>query len=177
MKDPGAIDPALARMMGWFLILLALPTAYFSFWRAYDKLASPAWPVTSAEIVRSSMYQRTGKSQDWCVKLSYRYSVDGKAYRSSRIGVSRIGNAGCHRDQAVTAWRLTSMAPGAHIRVHYRPRDPNDTAVFLAGLDFLDYFGVVLWVVLFVLGMSEARKRAPPAGSALPNVASMAARS
>lgn len=112
------MEPALARMMGWFLILLAILAGYFSFWRAYDKLTSPAWPVTSAEIVRSSMYQRTGKSQDWCVKLAYRYTVEGKAYRSARIGVSRIGNAGCHRDQAVTAWRLASMAPGARIRVH-----------------------------------------------------------
>ncbi len=100
------MEPALARMMGWFLILSAILAGYFSFWRAYDKLTSPAWPVTSAEIVRSSMYQRTGKSQDWCVKLAYRYTVEGKAYRSARIGVSRIGNAGCHRDQAVTAWRL-----------------------------------------------------------------------
>ena len=163
MKDPGAIDPALARMMGWFLILLAIPAGYFSFWRAYDKLTSPAWPVTSAEIVRSSMYQRTGKSQDWCVKLSYRYSVEGEAYRSSRICVSRIGNTGCHRDQSVTAWRLASMAPGARIRVHYRPSDPNETAVFLAGLDFLDYFGVAVALVLFVVGVSEARKREPAA--------------
>ena len=99
------MEPALARMMGWFLILSAILAGYFSFWRAYDKLTSPAWPVTSAEIVRSSMYQRTGKSQAWCVKLAYRYTVEGKAYRSARIGVSRIGNAGCHRDQAVTAWR------------------------------------------------------------------------
>jgi hypothetical protein len=150
-------------MMGWFLILFAIAAGYFSFWRTYDKLTAPAWPVTGAEIVRSSMYQRTGKSQDWCVKLAYRYTVEGKAYRSSRIGVSRIGNAGCHREQAVTAWRLASMAPGARIRVHYRPSDPGDTAVFLAGLDFLDYFGAGLTVVLFVLGVSEARKRAPAA--------------
>ncbi|MEX0144131.1 DUF3592 domain-containing protein [Massilia sp. LMS1-1-1.1] len=163
MKDPGAMDPALARMMGWFLILLAISAGYFSFWRAYDKLTSPTWPVASAEIVRSSMYQRTGKSQDWCVKLSYRYSVDGKVYRSSRIGVSRIGNTGCHRNQSVTAWRLASMAPGAHIRVHFRPSDPGDTAVFLAGLDILDYFGAGLALLLFVVGVSEARKRAPPA--------------
>ena len=157
------MEPAMARMMGWFLILLAILAGYFSFWRAYDKLTSPAWPVTSAEIVRSSMYQRTGKSQDWCVKLAYRYTVEGKAYRSARIGVSRIGNAGCHRDQAVTAWRLASMAPGARIRVHYRPGDPGDAAVFLAGLDVLDYFGVGLALVLFVLGVSEARKREPAA--------------
>ena len=157
------MEPAMARMMGWFLILLAIPAGYFSFWRAYDKFTSPAWPVASAEIVRSSMYQRTGKSQDWCVKLAYRYTVEGKAYRSVRIGVSRIGNAGCHRDQAVTAWRLASMAPGARIRVHYRPGDAGDTAVFLASLDVLDYFGVGLALVLFVLGVSEARKRAPGA--------------
>ncbi|MEG2033778.1 MAG: DUF3592 domain-containing protein [Janthinobacterium sp.] len=163
MKDPGAMEPALARMMGWFLILLAIPAGYFSFWRAYDKLTSPAWPVASAEIVRSSMYQRTGKSQDWCVKLAYRYTVEGKAYRSARIGVSRIGNAGCHRDQAVTAWRLASMAPGARIRVHYRPGDPGDAAVFLASLDVLDYFGAGLALVLFVLGVSEVRKREPAA--------------
>jgi hypothetical protein len=163
MKDPGAIDPALVRMMGWFVILLAIPAGYFSFWRTYDKLTSPEWPVTSAEIVRSSMYQRTGKSQDWCVKLAYRYTVEGKAYRSGRIGVSRVGNAGCHRDQAVTAWRLARMAPGARIRVHYRPSDPADTAVFLAGLDFLDYFGAGLALVLFAVGVSEARKRAPTA--------------
>ena len=157
------MEPAMARMMGWFLILLAIPAGYFSFWRAYDKFTSPAWPVASAEIVRSSMYQRTGKSQDWCVKLAYRYTVEGKAYRSARIGVSRIGNAGCHRDQAVTAWRLASMAPGARIRVHYRPGDPGDAAVFLASLDVLDYFGAGLALVLFVLGVSEVRKREPAA--------------
>lgn len=91
------------------------------------------------------------------------YTVEGKAYRSARIGVSRIGNAGCHRDQAVTAWRLASMAPGARIQVRYRPGDPGDTAVFLASLDFLDYVGVGLALVLFALGVSEARKRTPGA--------------
>lgn len=83
MKDPGAADPALARMMGWFLILLA---------------------------------------------------------RATRI-----------------------FASGARIHVHYRPRAPGGTAVFLTVVDILDYFSVELRVVLFVPGVPEARKHALPA--------------
>lgn len=158
--DPGAIDPALARMLGWFLILAAIPAGYFAFARAYDKIASPTWPVAEAEIVRSSMYQRTGKSQAWCIKWSYRYAVDGTTHVSESIGVSRIGDLGCDRNKAVTAARLARLGPGARIRVHYRPGAPGDTAVILAGLDFLDYFATAVSLGMLVLGVSEVRKHA-----------------
>jgi hypothetical protein len=142
--------PNLSRHKGpmWFMLVLALIAGYFTFVRAYAKLTSPDWPVLSGQVLSSSMYQRTGRSRDWCLMLSYQYEFGGKLYKSRALGVSVIGDAGCHRERAVTERRLRRLAPGAPVQISYNPRSPAQAAVFITGLDPLDYFMAMIVLIL-----------------------------
>lgn len=136
MKDPGAMEPALARMMGWFLILSAILAGYFSFWRACDRLTSPAWPVTSAEIVRSSMYQarasrRTGASS-WPIATLWRARpTEVRASASRALAMPAATATRPSRPGAWPAWRqvpasgcIPSGRPGRYRRLPCQLRYP-----------------------------------------------------
>ncbi|MRX10330.1 DUF3592 domain-containing protein [Pseudoduganella sp. FT25W] len=151
-------DPALEQAFAWCLVLTALVAGYFTFARAWDKLASPHWPEAQAEVLRSSMYQRTGRARDWCLKLSYQYQVGGQVYQSSAMGVSRIGDAGCHREQAVTERRLQRLRPGALMTISYKPRAPETAAAFIIGLDPLDYGMSAIVLIVFGGGVRALRR-------------------
>lgn len=157
MKPAYAADPALLKMFGWFLLLAALPYAWFAFSRAYTKIDSYTWPTALAEVQSSSMYQRTGKRTDWCVKVSYRYRVQDRFYTAHRPGVSMLGDAGCDVDRAVIQRWLLTLAPGNAVQAYYNPHDPSSSAIRLVGLDAADYAFCVTSVLFFSVGLLTLR--------------------
>src|SRR5471032_2900457 len=117
-------DPALTKMVGWFIIFLSLPLGYLGVSRALIKIEARHWPAVPAEVVTSEMYHRGGRNPDWCLKLSYRYVVDGHPYIGTKTAPSIIGDAGCHRSEAVIAERLAELPPGASITAFVDAKAP-----------------------------------------------------
>lgn len=150
-------DTQIMKFLGWFFILLSLPLGVFTFSRSADKIVSPSWPFTYGEVLSSDMYQRTGRSTDWCVRLRYQYTVDQNTFSTNRLSTSLIGNAGCDRDQEVIAARLRSMRPGDRIKVRYNSRNPEKGIIYSDGLDVLDYFLPGLVLLLLVGGLWQVR--------------------
>ncbi|UMR28636.1 DUF3592 domain-containing protein [Massilia sp. MB5] len=162
-RDPPA-DPALLKVLAWFLILIALPFAWFAFSRAHSQVSSHSWPMASAEVLSSSIYQRTGRRKDWCVKVSYRYRVQERLYTRNRPGVSIVGNSGCDVDKSVVQQWLSTLAPGSAVVVHYNPADPTQAAIQLVGLDMGDYVLCIVPLVFFATGawgLRQAKKMKP----------------
>lgn len=149
-------DPHLLVLQGWFLILLAVPLALWIGSRIQDKRAVPDWPTTRAEVQGSKLYHDTGKGgRGWCLRLAYRYQVDGRFYNSSGVDVPHLGHAGCNRSQAVMRERLARMQEGDIIDVHYHPRQHARSAAHIEPLDAGDYMFSGGAIGLFLIGVAS----------------------
>lgn len=151
-------DPQLSILFGCCLILLlALPFTGYTAWQVAAKAAALSWPATDAQVLTSEAY-RTTKPALWCIKLSYRYGVDGKAYVARRSSSSYVAGVGCDRDKRVIDARLERMRPGDRIRVRYDPRDPGDAVVYLAPtLEWIDAFLGIVGLVWLGCGIALIR--------------------
>jgi len=164
-RVPPQAQPALY-FLGWLSILLALAIGLYTVDRSVNKLASRTWPMTTATVLESSMYQRAGRSADWCVKLRYRYIVDGVAYTSSRTSTSVINSVGCNADKRLVDKRMQDLKSRLEMIIRYRPGNPAEAILYPADLDALDYFFLGLSAVFLFAGIkglaspSNARPRA-----------------
>lgn len=155
-------DPQMSILSGWFLILLALPIAVWITLRIVDNIDSRSWPKARAEIVSSELYKRTSRSStDWCIKLSYRYTIDGKQYTSRRISTSRISGANCDTSEAVMRSRLERQRPGDPIAIRYRPGQPAYAIVYIGKTDATDFLFPGLAIALFGGGVASIRAAGP----------------
>lgn len=149
----------MTKLIGWFFLLLAIPLGFFAFKRSVDKCVSRSWPVTQAQVLGADMYKRS-RSGDWCLRLRYRYVIDGEAFSSRKLASSFMSNAGCDQDKSVIDARRERLQPGAALRVRYDPADPGRSLVYLEDLDFSDYFFNGLALVLFASGIKALRDAA-----------------
>ena len=150
-------DPQFQVLLGWFMIALALPLAIWMALRIHDKLDAPSWPRVSAEVVRSDMYKRGGRSTDWCIKMAYRYEVDGRQFESARSVTSRMTDAGCDPSRAVIQARFEQRQPGDRITIRHHPRQPERAIAYVDGLDFPDYFFPAVALSVFAAGVHSIR--------------------
>lgn len=152
-------DPHLLVLRGWFLILLAVPLALWIGARIHDKRDVRNWPKAQAEVQGSKLYHHTGRGMHgWCLRLAYRYQVDGKFYNSSGVDVPHLGHAGCDPSQAVMRERLARMGTGDRIEIRYHPRQHARSAAHIEPLDFGDYFFPAVAFGLFVTGAASIRQ-------------------
>ena len=153
-------DPQMSKLLGWFFILLALPLGFFALTNSVNKLTAESWPRAQAEVLSSDLY-RPSRSNRWCLRLRYRYVIDGKEYSSRRLSPSVMGGASsCAREKMVIEARLEKLQPGARIRIHYHPSNPAKAAVYLDDLDFTDYLLSGLTVLLLAGGIACIREGA-----------------
>ena len=150
-------DPQFQVLFGWFLIVLAVPLAIWMALRIYDKFDARSWPKASAEVVESALYHRSGKRPDWCIKMAYRYEVDGRQFVSSRSATSRMTDAGCDPSRAVIEARLENRQPGDRITIRHHPRDPGRAIAYVDGLDFADFFLSAVALSTLVTGVLSIR--------------------
>lgn len=156
---PPPPDPQMTKLLGWLFILMGLPLAFYIGTRIYDKLDSASWPSVSAQVISSEMYRRAGRGGvDWCIKMHYRYSVDGKLLSSRAMSTSRVGNASCVKDKEVMSGRLKRFRPGADIEIRYKPTDPRIAIVYVGQLDLLDYLFPAISLVLLAGGIMALRE-------------------
>lgn len=141
-------EPKEGKGTAYLFFTLAVVTAGLTLWRTADKLSSASWPSTSAEVLRSDMYQQRAK---WCVKLRYRYIIDKKEYISSAVSTSWIGSEGCDHNKAIIAARLAQFKSNTPIQIRYKPSNPARGIVYPGKLDGLDFF-FPLCATIFVFG-------------------------
>lgn len=152
-------DPRLHTLFGWLFILLALPLGLWMAMRIVDKIDSRTWPKASATIVTSELYKRTGRhGTDWCIKLSYRYTIAGRQYTGRRISTSRMGDTGCVRSEAVMRARLANQQPGARITIRHAPGKPERAIVYVGALDVADFLLSAIAIVSFGGGVVAIRQ-------------------
>jgi len=157
------------RGAGWLLFGLGLAFASFTVLRSVPKLQAHGWTGTTATVVSSALYARTGKSRDWCLKVGYAYTVDGRSYQNNRASPSRITSAGCDADRGAVEQSLARLAPGAPVPIFYDPQHPAVAARFIDPLDLLDYLCGAFALVLLVLGAYLLRFPARVGKPAMPS--------
>jgi len=150
-------DPQLQVLLGWFLIALAVPLAIWVALRIYDKFDARSWPKASAEVVESELYERRGKSRDWCIKMAYRYEVDGQQFVSRRSATSLLTEAACDPSRAVIQARFEKRQPGDRITIRHHPREPGRAIAYVDGLDFADFFFPAVALSAFAAGVGSIR--------------------
>lgn len=151
-------DPQLTKFFGWFFILSALALGYFTFSRTIDKFTSKSWPSTQAEVLSSTMYESTGRSHVWCIRLRYRYVVGGREFSSIRSSTSIVTRAACDRDRGVIAARIERYQRGAMIKIRYEPSNPERAIVYVDELDLFDFLIPIIVIILFVGGVHAIRE-------------------
>lgn len=150
-------DPQFQVLLGWFLIVLAAPLAIWMALRIHDKLDARSWPKAGAVVVESELYQRHGKSSGWCIKMAYRYEVDGRQFVSSRSATSRMTEAACDPSRAVIQARFEKRQPGHRITIRHHPREPGRAIAYVDGLDSADFFFPAFALGMFAAGVGSIR--------------------
>ncbi|PIL45593.1 hypothetical protein CR105_05750 [Massilia eurypsychrophila] len=154
-------DPQGNKILGWLFILSAILIAVFTSTRVYDKVASRSWPTTYGKIFSSAMYHTSGRSSLWCVKLRYRYVIDGKTFFSTRVSTTRMaGPPACDRDKEVITARMERYRPGALLKIRYHPTNPETATVYIDELDMMDYLFSLISVFLLFGGIKAIRDAA-----------------
>jgi hypothetical protein len=133
-------DPQFQVLLGWFLIVLAVPLAIWMALRIHDKFDARSWPKASAVVVKSELYERRGKSRGWCIKMAYRYEVDGQQFESTRSATSLMTEFTCDPSLVVIQARFEQRQPGDRITIRHHPREPARAIAYVDGLDFADFF-------------------------------------
>ena len=150
-------DPQFQVLVGWFMIALALPLAIWMALRIHDKFDARSWPKASAEVTRSELYKRGGRSTSWCIKMAYRYEVDGQRFESTRSATSRMTDAACDPSRAVIQARFENRQPGDRITIRHHPRKPERAIAYVDGLDFPDFFFPAVALSTFAAGVHSIR--------------------
>jgi len=133
-----------------FAIFLAVNFAY-AIWKERSSTSSSLhWPVVKGEIVacevKVPVVHSSDDEPDCGIALSYRYRVDGKEHKGSRIHASR--EASMTRQAAE---ELAARYPvGATVDVHYRADRPQMAVLEPKGVSYFGSLVVFLAVALCV---------------------------
>ncbi|AWL06820.1 DUF3592 domain-containing protein [Massilia oculi] len=163
MNTPPSTEPAIPHdpqfqvLVGWFLIVVAVPLAIWIALRIHDKFDARSWPKASAEVVKSELYERRGKSHDWCIKMAYRYEVDGQQFVSSRSATSIMSESACDPSRAVIQARFEKRQPGDRITIRHHPREPGRAIAHVDGLDIFDFLFPAVALGVFATGVHSIR--------------------
>jgi len=146
-----ASDPARVRLIGLRILVLGLLVLLLMLPRAWDKFAGGRWPAVEATVLFSDIVERTGKTHDWCVRVGYRYSVDG-----GRQGGAK--NWACSGTRAGAEAKLAQVQPGQRIEAYYNPARPERSALEPVSLDGMDIFFGAIALTLFAVGFDQIRR-------------------
>jgi len=145
-----APDPVRTKQIGQRIMLLGLIVLMVVLPRAWDKLATQRWPSTEATIVFSDIVERTGKTHDWCVRVAYRYAIDG----GRQGGVRRWG---CSASRTGAEANMARMPEGQRIQVHYDPAHPERSVIDHESIGLTEAFFGALALILFAVGFDRIR--------------------
>jgi hypothetical protein len=144
-------SPHESLLSGWLVLLLGVFILGVAAFTSVPKLRAYRWVDGTALVAATDIYQRTGKSHDWCGRLSYTYIVDGHTYSSRNVSPSFITDVGCDLDKAKVAAWLTTLPAGAVIRIFYDPASPARAALVREGLKWHDFFFLLLAIACLAM--------------------------
>jgi hypothetical protein len=132
--------------------------------REYQRMIR--WPITDASVntvtVYATSYSWGGRTNRYCPKLSYNYSVMGHSY----VGHNSVFDFTCWPDGYNF---VAKHQPGTSIQIAYDPADPNITIIPASvqdpGYPWGDIIGGTLFLIVLLLDLfgsraSEARSAA-----------------
>lgn len=150
-------DPQLQSLIGWGSLIAGVALCIFMGVTVFDKFDAWEWPRARAQIVSSALYKSSDRSAKWCIKLTYRYTVDGRAFTGRRQATSWLSDAACDRSQSLMQARFAQQQPGAALTVRYRPGQPERAIVYADGMKPAEWFFVALTLVLVAGGVGGLR--------------------
>lgn len=153
----------LSMAFAWiFILFLGLPVTWFGTSRAWTKMDAVEWTPVTAEVLFTDSYLRTGKQVGRCVRIRYAYTVAGRKYESRSVATSRLSDASCERNDVRFQQRWGVMRPGLQIRARYDPGAPERAILVVETLDFMDFFIILLGLVVLATGGWELRRHLRP---------------
>jgi hypothetical protein len=99
--------------------------------------------VTSSNI--SSVSPHASANSVWTPRIKYRYSVSGRDYTSSQIGLVDVYYA-----KFIARWLYSRYTEGASVTVHYDPNSPKTCALHPNSWRFI-VGAMILFVLVFPL--------------------------
>ncbi|AVR98164.1 DUF3592 domain-containing protein [Pseudoduganella armeniaca] len=130
------------RTSAWIIGVICAIALLLGGIRIHGKFDASTWPAVRAQVDSVKVYHRSGRGQDWCNLVSYRYVVDGKRYTSRRMASSLIGASGCHKTEAEATWHAGRLLRAGGVRAYYDPAAPAHAILVKDRLDVLDYFAL-----------------------------------
>ncbi len=134
----------LSTIITWSLILLSLYFGGIGALNIEAKISSRNWITTSGTIISSDIYERNGRTHDWCSTIGYSYVVDGHIYTSVNNTSAIASSLGCDADRRKIEDDLDTMPIGGEIVVHYSPSQPSHAALKIEPLTWRDFYNVML---------------------------------
>jgi len=122
-------------------------------WNGWWVLHSPGWPAVPGTILSAEL-QVPGRGGPDRARIRYRYTVQGQAYESDRIGYLLPVTDACAR-----SW-LAGRTAGAAVTVHHDPRSPSRAVLQPGGRGRLAAAGVFAAALLALGGYARRRARA-----------------
>ena len=162
------------KWIGWFFALIGLVQVGVAARMAQDRVTIlDKWPTAEAEVLRSEVTtsrSSNSNSTTYGVEVDFRYTVNGREYRSpSSLGYTTSS----YKSMRATA---ESFAPGSHHTIRYNPTAPYDVRfnaaytfeffmfpVFLGGMGLV--FSLVGFTVARKAGASASGERLCPSCS------------
>lgn len=149
----------LYQSLGILMVVAGIAIIMHSTLSLVREVEVSSWPVTTG-IVDSVAIEG---ERAFHVKLSYRYTIEGQEYSTTRH-LEAPGFGGKQKRWNVAETTSHLYSPGKEIDVHYNPDDPSESLIHVGityGNCLQIAFGVVLLIIgIVVIGRSFRRKRA-----------------
>jgi len=114
-----------------------------AFWLQYMNRKAASWPAADGVIIKSEL-EDSASDGDSSVRITYRYTVNGRDFESSQFSFTAVGN-----DLPAKKRRVAQYPVGQHAQVYYDPQKPT-TAVLERG-DSLLWLGILATGLIFIV--------------------------
>jgi hypothetical protein len=138
---------------GWLMSLLGMFILSIAALDTFSKMRAYGWVEGVAQVAAINIYQRTGRKQDWCGRVSYTYIVDGRIFYSRSQSASLISDVGCNINKVVVMTHLAAVPVGSSIRIFYDEHAPDRVSITRESLKWHDFFFWLLAMLPMSIGI------------------------
>jgi len=126
----------------FIFIFLGSLVCILAFWLQYMNRKAASWPATDGVIVKSEL--EPDSDGDSSVKITYRYTVNGRDFESSQFSFTALRN-----DLPAKKSRVAKYPVGQRVQVYYDPQKA--TSAVLERDDSLVWLGIVITGLVFII--------------------------
>lgn len=112
------------------------------------RIAAQTWPAVPVTIIKAKVF---AGEDDWGIKAHYRYTIDGREFRSSRVRYG--GESYATREAAQAELDRLGARPGATVPAYYDPARPRRAVLAREGGQPVNPVVTVLVLVAFYAGI------------------------